>query len=324
MEVNPTAAISQILRSITMATLGAGIKQWGCQPIQADHYANRCVILFVVRRATDIQFCLSRVQWRRDLAMRPPERRQQSILILFALLFGGGILVYSGADGRPQQGVRPKDARMGMVDDQIAARGVRDERVLAAFRRVPRHAFVPESQRDDAYTDRPLPIGHGQTISQPYIVAAMTELLRLSPGDRVLEVGTGSGYQAAVLAELGAQVFSIEIVAALATQAQRTLSDLGFDRVAVKVGDGFEGWPEHAPYDAIVVTAAPKAVPPPLLEQLKPGGRMVIPVGGREQVLRVFERSEGGELNMRPIFGVRFVPMTGRADVVDGEPDPEP
>ena len=244
--------------------------------------------------------------------VRALDRRQQGILTLFALLFGAGILVYSGAEGRPPLGDR-RVAAMGMVDEQIAARGVRDERVLAALRRVPRHAFVPAPQRDDAYADRPLPIGHGQTISQPYIVAAMTELLRISPGNKVLEVGTGSGYQAAVLAELGAKVYSIEILPTLAERAQKALADAGYDQVKLKVGDGFEGWPEHAPYDAIVVTAAPKVAPPSLIAQLKLGGRMVIPVGDRDQVLRVFERAKTGELGVRRVFGVRFVPMTGRA-----------
>ncbi|MGH7185866.1 MAG: protein-L-isoaspartate(D-aspartate) O-methyltransferase, partial [Pseudomonadota bacterium] len=151
--------------------------------------------------------------------------------------------------------------------------------VLEAMRRAPRHAFVPADMRELAYDDRPLPIGYGQTISQPYIVALMTDLLRLAPGDRALEIGTGSGYQAAVLAELGYQVYTIEIVPALAEQAAKRLSDLGYNAVHVREGDGYFGWPEAAPFDAIVVTAAAPQIPPPLLEQLKPGGRMIIPIG---------------------------------------------
>ncbi len=201
---------------------------------------------------------------------------------------------------------------MAMVDEQIAARGVKDPRVLAALRRVPRHRFIPEVHREHAYADRPLPIGHGQTISQPYIVAAMTELLALPSDAKVLEVGTGSGYQAAVLAELAQEVYSIEIVDALAERAQEALAAAGYERVQVKVGDGFDGWPEAAPFDGIIVTAAPRAVPPPLLAQLKPGARLVIPVGDDQQTLRVYERTESGATE-RTVFAVRFVPMTGRA-----------
>src|SRR5690606_38189454 len=165
--------------------------------------------------------------------------------------------------------------RSGMVEQQLAARDIDAPRVLQAMRAVPRHRFVPASLAADAYRDQSLPIGHDQTISQPYIVALMTQLARVSPGDRVLEVGTGSGYQAAVLGELGAEVYSIEIVAPLARQAQRLLEELGYANVVVKAGDGYAGWPEHAPFDAIVVTAAPERIPAPLLEQLKPGGRLV-------------------------------------------------
>ena len=202
---------------------------------------------------------------------------------------------------------------MAMVDDQIVARGVRDPRVLSALRKVPRHRFVPDARRDEAYEDTPLSIGHGQTISQPYIVAAMTELLNVSDGDKVLEIGTGSGYQAAVLAELGAKVYSIEIISSLAERADAILQDLGYGNVHVRVGDGFLGWPEHAPFDAIIVTAAPSEVPQPLIDQLAPGGRLVIPVGGDRQVLKLIQRAKTGELSRRTVFGVRFVPMTGRA-----------
>jgi len=202
--------------------------------------------------------------------------------------------------------------RTSMVEHQIAARGVTDERVLEAMRRVPRHALVPEDLQAWAYEDRPLPIGHQQTISQPYIVAAMTEALRLEPDDRVLEIGTGSGYQAAVLAEIVDHVHTIEIVEPLGERARRDLERLGYDNVTVRVGDGFAGWPEQAPFDAIVVTAAPEEIPPPLIEQLAEGGRLVIPVGDTFQELRVVTKSPTG-LVTEDLMPVRFVPMTGRA-----------
>ncbi len=188
-----------------------------------------------------------------------------------------------------------------------------DERVLQALGRVERHRFVPAGARSEAYANHPLPIGHGQTISQPYIVALMTDLLQLSPGDTVLEIGTGSGYQAAVLAELGARTWSIEIVEPLAREAAQRLEDLGYDTVETRVGDGYFGWPEHAPFDAIIVTAAASHVPPPLIEQLRPGGRMVIPVGGRfvTQFLLLVEKDDDGEVRSQQITAVRFVPLTG-------------
>jgi protein-L-isoaspartate(D-aspartate) O-methyltransferase len=195
-----------------------------------------------------------------------------------------------------------------MVAEQIAARGVRSAAVLAAMSKVPRHEFVPVRWRDEAYADHPLPIGEGQTISQPYIVALMTELAAVGPGARVLEVGTGSGYQAAVLATLGAEVWSIEIVESLARSAQATLARLGYDRVRTRTGDGYQGWPEAAPFEAIVVTAAPPEVPAALLAQLAPGGRLVIPVGSAEQELQVHERTADG-VRVRRITPVRFVPM---------------
>lgn len=199
-----------------------------------------------------------------------------------------------------------------MVSQQIEARGVRDPRVLAAMRKVPRHEFVPEEQVPLAYEDHPLPIGHEQTISQPYIVAAMSELANVGPGARVLEIGTGSGYQAAILAELGAQVFSIEIVEPLAKSAAATLARLGYDQVHVRAGDGTRGWPDEAPFDAVIVTAAPPRVPEPLKEQTKVGGRLVIPVGEDHQELLVLTRTPKGFVE-RTIFAVRFVPMTGEA-----------
>jgi protein-L-isoaspartate(D-aspartate) O-methyltransferase len=203
------------------------------------------------------------------------------------------------------------DERDKMVREQIEARGVRDPKVLAAMRAVPRHELVAEEQRSQAYEDRPLPIGQGQTISQPYIVAAMTELLDLQPGERVLEVGTGSGYQAAVLAELGVEVYSIEIVESLGRRAAEDLERLGY-RVNLRIGDGYRGWPEAAPFDAIVVTAAPEEVPPLLIEQLKVGGRLVIPVGSWSQELVLLRKEEDG-VHQESVAAVRFVPMTGEA-----------
>ena len=188
-----------------------------------------------------------------------------------------------------------------------------DERVLRALREVERERFVPESLQDEAYANQPLPIGHGQTISQPWIVALMTDLVVPRPGDRVLEVGTGSGYQAAVLARLVGEVYSIEIIEPLATQAGERLARLGYDNVTTRLGDGYFGWEEQAPFDAIVVTAAASHVPPPLIAQLKPGGRMVIPVGGRfaVQYLLLVEKTAAGETITRQVAPVRFVPLTG-------------
>jgi len=202
--------------------------------------------------------------------------------------------------------------RARMVDEQIEARGIADPRVLAALRSVPRHEFVPVARRADAYADHPLPIGHGQTISQPYIVALMTQLAAVGTGSRVLEVGTGSGYQAAVLEACGAEVYTIEIVDALAKRAQRDLTRLGYKKVHVRSGDGYRGWPEVAPFDAIVVTAAAPRVPPALLEQLRVGGRLVIPVGETwdAQSLQVHVRTETG-FEVHDVVPVRFVPMTG-------------
>jgi len=188
-----------------------------------------------------------------------------------------------------------------------------DPQVLQAMATVPRHALVPEARRDAAYENRPLAIGHGQTISQPYIVALMTDLLKPEPGDKVLEVGTGSGYQAAVLAELVDQVYTIEIIEPLGEQARRSLAELGYTNIEVRIGDGYYGWEEHAPFDAIVVTAAASHVPPPLIRQLKPGGHMVIPVGSRFMVqqLVMVDKDLDGQVTTRQILPVRFVPLTG-------------
>ena len=196
-----------------------------------------------------------------------------------------------------------------MVEHQLKARGIKDERVLAAMAKVPREEFIPADGRTDAYEDGALPIGYDQTISQPYIVAFMTEQLRPKPSDRVLEIGSGSGYQAAILAELVADVYTIEIVEPLAKTAEATLQRLGYKNVHNKVGDGYKGWPEEAPFDAIIVTCAPENVPQPLADQLKDGGRMVIPVGERfAQQLYLLEK-KNGQLKESVTLPVRFVPM---------------
>ncbi len=207
-----------------------------------------------------------------------------------------------------------RQRRLRMVETQIAARGVRDSLVLAAMRTVPRHLFVPDNLQDSAYDDSPLPIGHGQTISQPYIVAFMTECLRLKGGERVLEVGTGSGYQAAVLAEIADSVYSIEIVEALAAEARERLKRLGYKNVNVRQGDGYRGWPDKAPFDAIIVTAAPDHVPQPLIDQLKVGGRMIIPVGSIYQELLLITKEDERRVKEEAVLPVRFVPMTGEAE----------
>ncbi len=214
----------------------------------------------------------------------------------------------------PYEGIR-----LEMVRRQIEARGVKDPAVLAALRRVPRHRFVPAAMVGEAYADHPLAIGEGQTISQPYIVGLMTELLQVSPGQRVLEIGTGSGYQAAVLAELGAEVYSIEIVETLGRQAAARLAVLGYERIQLRIGDGYRGWPERGPFAGILVTAAPDHIPRPLLDQLAPGGRLVIPVGEDLQQLEVHRRRpedgpEGPVFEREIVLPVRFVPMTGEAE----------
>jgi protein-L-isoaspartate(D-aspartate) O-methyltransferase len=204
--------------------------------------------------------------------------------------------------------------RLAMVEQTIEARGVNNPDVLRVMRTVPRHAFIPSEYRDAAYADHPLPIGYGQTISQPYIVAWMTELLDLQPGDKVLEIGTGSGYQAAVLDELGSvEVYSIEIVPELAAQAAERLKRLGYTGIQVKQGDGYFGWQEHAPFDAIIVTAAPDHLPAPLVAQLADGGRIVIPIGppGGYQTLWRFVK-QGEEVKAYSLGGVAFVPFTGQ------------
>ena len=203
--------------------------------------------------------------------------------------------------------------RFSMVETQIHRRGVKDTLVLNAMKNVPRHKFVPASMKNQAYIDSPLPIGENQTISQPYIVGFMTESLQLKGPEKVLEIGTGSGYQAAVLSEIADSVFSIEIVATLGQRAKELLNDLGYKNIQVRIGDGYQGWPEHAPFDAIIVTAAPVKIPQPLVDQLKPGGRMIIPVGDYYQELILITKSSNGKITKKSILPVRFVPMTGEA-----------
>jgi protein-L-isoaspartate(D-aspartate) O-methyltransferase len=205
-----------------------------------------------------------------------------------------------------------EQARQNMVSSQIEARGVKDPAVLEAMRSVPRDRFVPDEYLDSAYADHPLPIGHGQTISQPYIVALMTEALKLQPGQGVLEIGTGSGYQAAILSEMGMQVYTIEIIPELAEAASQRLEDLGYANITTLNADGYFGWEEHAPFDAIIVTAAPDHLPQPLANQLAEGGRLIVPIGpaGSVQTLWLFEKV-AGELQATNLGAVTFVPLTG-------------
>ncbi len=224
-----------------------------------------------------------------------------------------GVALVAATTSAAAQGARAPERR-AMVMEQVAARGVRDSATLRAMLTVPRHEFVPAESQRLAYGDHPLPIGHGQTISQPFIVGYMTALLRLGPRARVLEIGTGSGYQAAVLAEIVGEVYSVEIIEPLAAAAAERLRRLGYGQVRVRTGDGFFGWPDAAPFDAIIVTAAAGFVPPPLLEQLKPGGRLVIPVGsvyGAQDLVLVEKAADGG-LSTRTLLPVQFVPLVGR------------
>jgi protein-L-isoaspartate(D-aspartate) O-methyltransferase len=223
------------------------------------------------------------------------------------------VLAASGCGQKPALVADLASERQRMVQRQLMARGIHEERVLAAMAKVPREEFIPPNSRAMSYEDGPLQIGYSQTISQPYIVAFMTEQLQPKRNDRVLEIGTGSGYQAAILAELVAEVYTIEIIEPLAKNAEVTLQRLGYKNVHVKAGDGYQGWPEHAPFDAIIVTAAPDHVPQPLIDQLKEGGRMMIPVGGfGNQELYLLEK-KNGEMHRRAVLPVRFVPMTGEA-----------
>ena len=203
--------------------------------------------------------------------------------------------------------------RKKMVQSQIKARGIKDPAILMAMEKVPRHLFVPSDLIQFAYDDGPLPIGEGQTISQPYIVALMTELIEPKNDSKVLEIGTGSGYQAAILAEIVKEVYSIEIVETLGKRAEERLKKYGYRNIHVKIGDGYQGWTEHAPYDAIIVTAAPERIPQPLVDQLKPGGKLIIPIGQFFQDLILVKKTDQGILKEN-ITGVRFVPMTGEAE----------
>ncbi|MCZ6671756.1 MAG: protein-L-isoaspartate(D-aspartate) O-methyltransferase [Verrucomicrobia bacterium] len=228
------------------------------------------------------------------------------IFSLLALCFSG---VFAAEPNTPDW----KELRMDMVKKQIQRRGIKDPAVLEAMRVVKRHELVPAPYRKNAYEDHPLPIGENQTISQPYIVGLMSELLQADPGDKILEIGTGSGYQAAVLAEMGLHVFSIEIIESLAKRAEKDLARIGYPDVSVKWGDGYQGWPEEAPFDGIIITAAPPQLPKPLIEQLKVGGRIVVPVGRGNQELNVYTKKKNGKVSKKRIIPVRFVPMTGRA-----------
>ncbi len=232
----------------------------------------------------------------------------------------GGIIVYmeselysvfklysEGGDGGDDAA-----RRWDMVENQIIARGIRDSRVIQAMLAVPRHRFVPDEYKASAYNDSPVPIGREVTVSQPYIVALMSELLRSAPGIKVLEVGTGSGYQTAVLAEIGCKLYTIEILEDIAKRAHRLLDELGYENIKFRIGDGYAGWEEYAPFDAIIVTAAPGHIPQKLVEQLKTGGRMLIPVGDESQELLLVEKTEKG-ITRKRVTSVRFVPMTGRS-----------
>lgn len=275
------------------------------------------------------------------------------LIVLLAILLGGVAFrvtsqrypqsswaMSTGADGKDQvdEGADPEgetsapparphpafgqrvQERHAMVAQQIAARGIRDQAVLKAMQTVPRHVLVPKRYQSRAYADYPLPIGYDQTISQPYIVAFMTEALQLDPNDTVLEIGTGSGYQAAVCAEIARKVYTIEIVKELAASALKHLKELGYKNVLAKAGDGFYGWPEYAPFDAIIGTAAAGRIPPPLLRQLKPGGRMIIPAEDPDgwQYLLLITKDKEGTISQKRVLPVRFVPMTGQVEKPEG------
>lgn len=246
-------------------------------------------------------------------SVKKPMKQLARYFFLVLMLFGGETLADKADDYRQQRAQLVRAIEQNVRETSIYLDKDRlSPRVMQAMASVARHEFVPDSERRYAYENRPLPIGYGQTISQPYIVAIMTDLLKLQPGDRVLEIGTGSGYQAAILAELVQQVYSIEIIGELARRARAVLDRLGYERVRTRVGDGYYGWEEQAPFDAIVVTAAADHVPPPLIKQLKPGGRMLIPVGSRFMTQQLVLVSKGDEaVTTRQLLPVRFVPLTG-------------
>lgn len=237
------------------------------------------------------------------------------VSIIFALLFLGSYFLFTYTNIIPKGGVEFEEARAEMVENQLEKRGISDPRVLEVMRRVPRHLFVSRSLWDQAYADHPLPISEGQTISQPYVVALMTESLKLVGSERLLEIGTGSGYQAAVLAEICEEVYTLEIRESLAKGAEERLKELGYSNVQVRWADGYFGWEEHAPFDAIIITCAVNHVPPHLLQQLKDGGRLILPLGSTDyvQTLTLIEK-EGEKLIVTYIISVRFVPMIGEAE----------
>lgn len=241
--------------------------------------------------------------------------KEKCITILLAFIFIP-ICIFSQSDEwSPPTFSDRQDERNEMVEEQLISRDIHDQKVLDAMRSVPRHLLVPEPLRDLAYYDSPLPIGNGQTISQPYIVAFMTQTLSLEQGDKVLEIGTGSGYQAAVLSHITPHVYTIEIVEELGRRAKKDLTELGYTNIEMKIGDGYFGWEEYAPFDGIIVTAAPEDIPDLLIEQLKPGGTLVIPVGeaGKVQTFLKVTKSDSGEIQKEKLMAVRFVPMTGEA-----------
>jgi len=247
-----------------------------------------------------------------DMAVRGDGKNKRFFPGLQGVILGVlSLFLAAGAAAGEEEKYR--EMRIDMVKGQIESRGVKAPQVLQAMRKVPRHRFVREGLKDHAYEDRPLPIGHGQTISQPYIVAYMSEILEPEPGDVMLEVGTGSGYQAAVLSEMVEKVYTIEIIPDLAESARERIEALGYQNVTVRTGDGYYGWEEYAPFDGIIVTAAATHIPPPLIEQLKPGARMVIPVGPVMQVqqLMLVVKQEDGSIVKYRKMPVRFVPLTG-------------
>lgn len=251
----------------------------------------------------------------------PVHDRSSGILRATLALFLGAMMAGCSPHGCQAGGAEGPDwtdLRERMVLQQIETRGVKDAAVLAAMRSVPRHRFVPDDYREASYQDSPLPIGESQTISQPYIVALMSELLEVKPGDKVLEIGTGSGYQAAVLAAMGVEVYTVEIRQGLCERAEVTLAELGYDNAHVRCGDGYGGWPEQAPFAGVIVTAAPDRIPEPLIDQLAVGARMVIPLGDFYQQLMVIKKTDDG-VEERSVIPVRFVPMTGEIER-QGEP----
>ena len=239
-------------------------------------------------------------------------KKSKSKIIHTTLLISVILITACGKEHRMEASSEKLEIlRNNMVESQIISRGVKDPLVIKAMKTVPRHLFIPNDNPSYAYLDEPRPIGEGQTISQPYIVAFMTEQLKLKPNYKVLEIGTGSGYQAAVLAQIVDSVYTIEIIPELAQKAKEVIKELGYNNIVVIEGDGYNGWPSKAPFDAIIVTAAPSKIPPPLLEQLKNGGRMVLPVGEYVQELVVVNKNENG-ISMENVLPVRFVPMTGK------------